>query len=633
MRLRGLGRFAAAIATLLAVTAGYGALAGDTIAQPALQAARSSAPGQAADPQAADPQATDSRATDPRPAKTPLPTVLSQADADRYRRIFTLQKDGQWQAADALIARLDDKGLLGHVYYQRYLHARLYRARYAELAGWLARYADHPGASQIHKLALSRKPRNAAPPREPAREARPPAATEKEPEDETADGPDTPPGLSPADQNRARTYMAEMRRHLRVGDPAAAEKILARDSIRALLSESEIDAMSAAIASGYTGRGQDDQALPLALNVAKRTSAAASAAYWAAGLSAWRLDRLDVAARNFEALARARGVSDWSRAAGGFWAARAYMALGKPDQASAWLAEAAEHRYTFYGLLARRVLGPDPSFGWAAPVLAKDDAKVLLGTGRGWRALALIQAGQGGLAERELVGLDSSHPALGRALVSIAANAEMPALAFRLASRLGPSLSGQLDSALYPIPPWTPPEGFAVDPALVYAIMRQESAFNAEATSPAGARGLMQLMPATARFTASLEGVRGVDKGSLYNPELNVALGQRFLRYLLEHPEIEGNLFRLAVAYNAGPGNLSKWDRKVQHNGDPLLFIESLPARETRGFVQRVLANLWIYRMRFGQPSPSLDALAAGEWPAYSPMHLNDDEIARNVED
>ncbi|MFO1189426.1 MAG: lytic transglycosylase domain-containing protein [Alphaproteobacteria bacterium] len=620
MGLRGLGRFAAGVAALLAITAGDGALAGDTTAQPELQAALSPPPWQTGAS---------------RPAKTPLPTVISAADADRYRRIFAHQKDGQWQAADALIARVEDKGLLGHVYYQRYMHARLYRARYAELAGWLAKYADHPGATQIHKLALSRKPRNAAPPREPAHEARPPVAPERGPDadDETADAPDTRPALSPADQNRARTYMAEMRRHLRVGDPAAAEKILARDSVRALLSESEIDAMSAAIASGYTGRGQDDQALPLALTVAKRTGAASLAAYWAAGLSAWRLDRLEVAARNFEALALARGVSDWSRAAGGFWAARAYMALGKPDQASAWLAQAAEHRYTFYGLLARRVLGPDPSFGWVAPVLAEGDAKVLLGTGRGWRALALIQAGQSGLAERELVGLDSSHPALGRALISIAANAEMPALAFRLASRLGPSQSGQLDSALYPIPPWTPPEGFAVDPALIYAIMRQESAFNAEATSPAGARGLMQLMPATARFTASLEGVRGLDKGSLYNPELNVALGQRFLRYLLEHPEIEGNLFRLAVAYNAGPGNLSKWDRKVQHNGDPLLFIESLPARETRGFVQRVLANLWIYRMRFGQPSPSLDALAAGEWPAYSPLHLTDDEIARNVED
>jgi soluble lytic murein transglycosylase-like protein len=284
-------------------------------------------------------------------------------------------------------------------------------------------------------------------------------------------------------------------------------------------------------------------------------------------------------------------------------------------------------------LLARRVLGPDPAFGWETPVLTGRDAAVLLRTGRGWRALALIQAGQSARAERELIGLDASDPALGRALVAIATNAELPALSLRLASRLGPELSGKLDGALYPVPPWTPPEGFAVDPALVYAIMRQESAFNADATSRAGARGLMQLMPATARFTASLDRVRGIEKSALYDPEINVALGQRFLRYLLEHPEIEGNLFRLAVAYNAGPGNLTKWDRTVRHNGDPLLFIESLPARETRGFVQRVLANLWIYRLRFGQPSPSLDALAAGEWPAYSPPTLSDDEIARNVED
>jgi len=506
-------------------------------------------------------------------------TVLSETDAERYRRIFASQEAGQWRAADTLIARLENKRLLGHVYAQRYMHPRLYRSRYAELAGWLERYADHPDAARIYKLALSRKPRGAAEPRAPvSSESRPPKGARATGEDEAE-----------LDGGEA---------------PTAAERALTLKSSPESAPES-----------------------------AKHRRGGSPTAYWAAGLSAWRLDRLEVAARNFEALAHARKVSDWSRAAGGFWAARAHMALGNPDRASAWLAEAAEYRYTFYGLLARRVLGPDPEFGWATPVLTKKDATVLASTGRGWRALALIQAGQNQRAERELVGLDARDPALGRALVAIATNAEMPALALRLAARAGQALGAQLDSALYPIPPWTPPEGFAVDPALIYAIMRQESAFDAQATSPAGARGLMQLMPATARFTASLDRLSGVSTSALYDPELNVALGQRFLRYLLEHPEVEGNLFRLAVAYNAGPGNLSKWDRKVRHEGDPLLFIESIPARETRGFVQRVLANLWIYRMRFGQPSPSLDSLAAGEWPSYAPLHLNDDEIARNAED
>ena len=86
---------------------------------------------------------------------------------------------------------------------------------------------------------------------------------------------------------------------------------------------------------------------------------------------------------------------------------------------------------------------------------------------------------------------------------------------------------------------------------------------------------------------------------------------------LLGDARIKGDLFRMLTAWNAGPGNLNKWSRKVQHNNDPLLFIESIPSPETRIFVERVLTNYWIYRMRLRQPTPSLDATASGLWPNY----------------
>jgi hypothetical protein len=72
----------------------------------------------------------------------------------------------------------------------------------------------------------------------------------------------------------------------------------------------------------------------------------------------------------------------------------------------------------------------------------------------------------------------------------------------------------------------------------------------------------------------------------------------------------------MAIAYNAGPGMLAKW-RAADATSDPLLFIESLPKDETRNFVQRIMANIWIYQQRFGQPTPSLDHVAAGGWPIY----------------
>jgi soluble lytic murein transglycosylase-like protein len=76
----------------------------------------------------------------------------------------------------------------------------------------------------------------------------------------------------------------------------------------------------------------------------------------------------------------------------------------------------------------------------------------------------------------------------------------------------------------------------------------------------------------------------------------------------------------MATAWNGGPGNLNKWWRKTNHMDDSLFFIESIPSRETRIFIEKVLTNLWIYRDRFGQPTPSLDAIAAGQWPVYKAL-------------
>jgi soluble lytic murein transglycosylase-like protein len=172
------------------------------------------------------------------------------------------------------------------------------------------------------------------------------------------------------------------------------------------------------------------------------------------------------------------------------------------------------------------------------------------------------------------------------------------------------------DAALYPVPGWTPTGGFTIDPALVYAFMRQESAFDTHAVSRAGAIGLMQLMPATAAFVGA-DAVGDGAPDALFDPGLNVELGQRYLRHLLDHDAVKGDLVLLAMAYNGGPGKLGKWQRGVAGADDRLLFIESIPSRQTRLFVQRVLANYWIYQMRLGAPTPSLDALAAGGAPLY----------------
>jgi soluble lytic murein transglycosylase len=155
---------------------------------------------------------------------------------------------------------------------------------------------------------------------------------------------------------------------------------------------------------------------------------------------------------------------------------------------------------------------------------------------------------------------------------------------------------------------------------LIYAIMRQESHFNPEAQSRAGAVGLMQLMPGTAAHVERSPATAQQRRERLRDPAINVALAQRLIDELLGEDQVRGNLFRLAAAYNGGLGKLTRWQDKSGVRGtDPLLFIESIPAPETRFFIEHILSNYWIYQTRFGQPTDSLDALAAGDWPIYTP--------------
>ena len=185
----------------------------------------------------------------------------------------------------------------------------------------------------------------------------------------------------------------------------------------------------------------------------------------------------------------------------------------------------------------------------------------------------------------------------------------------------------ELEAGLFPIPHYTPENGFKVDRALLYALMRQESKFKTDATSRVGARGLMQLMPNTASFISGDRSLRYKSgRERLYDPSYNMELGQTYVDHLMTRA-VDGDLFNLAAAYNGGPGNLRRWKRAVEVE-DPLLFIESIPNRESRDFVEKVLTNFWVYRARLGQPAPSRDKVAAGELPLYEAI----DQIAEQAE-
>lgn len=137
-----------------------------------------------------------------------------------------------------------------------------------------------------------------------------------------------------------------------------------------------------------------------------------------------------------------------------------------------------------------------------------------------------------------------------------------------------------------------------VESTLIYAIARQESAFSASARSSAGARGLMQLMPGTARQTARKSGMKHRDS-FLYDPEYNIQLGSHYLNELLN--KYNGNRILAAAAYNAGPHRVNTWIKRTPLELPFDVWIETIPFKETRGYVQNILAFSVIYAHRLGQ--------------------------------
>jgi soluble lytic murein transglycosylase-like protein len=562
-----------------------------------------------------------------KPQRTPE-RPLSTADAALYRQIFEQQARGAWDAADALTARLAEDHLRGHTLYQRYMHPA-YDTTFAELQGWLARYADLPGADRIHRLAESRRPAG------DKTALRRPATTFAGVRGQLDIIGDSSPTYSAAatrtraQQRTVAALFRTVRKDVAAGAPTRALRRLDHDEAVKYMDTVEIDQLMATIAGGYMYQDKLKKAYDIATAAARRSGSNVPMAGWTGGLAAWRLGRYDEAARLFEDVAASPFTSGWMSAAGAYWASRAHMRAGNTGEVSRWLRLAATQPRTFYGLIATRALGWDFDFNWDMPELTAARRARLEAIPAARRAMALVAAGQNHLAEEELNSINpGSDSSLRKALLAYAHHAGLPPVAMRLAESTGAPDGGLYDAALYPLSPWQPEDGYKIDRALLHAIVRQESRFDPAAQSGSGATGLMQLMPATASFVDGNRHFRGEDgRHMLRDPETNLAIGQRYIADLLEQDVVQTDLFALAIAYNAGPGNLRRWKEKFSDmQGDPLLFVESIPVSETRAFVERVLANYWIYRTRMNQPTPSLAAVASGEYARYVSI---DDQPAR----
>ena len=554
------------------------------------------------------------------PISDPSIELLSTDDVVRYRQIFKLQERGNWRQADRIVSTLDNRLLIGRVLFQRYMHPTKYRSKYKELYDWMKAYADQPGAKRIYRLALHRQPKGYKSPRRPVGSVGLRTDAVAEPAYKST-------RKRSAHQRRlVRTIRYGIRRQIRRGNEAR----LARKETRRLLDDIEFDEMRRRVAAAYFFKGDDKRALKLASLAAKRSRTQVPLADWTAGLAAWRLGHHDSARGHFEALARSQVSSGWNVAAGAFWAARANLVTQRPTQVNSLLEKAASYPHTFYGLIAARLLGRDIAFDWMPPPLEETAAKRLLQNAGVRRAVALRQIDQIFWSESEFaIASTTADPTQQVSLLGLATRLELARAQMTIGRGVLKAGGGAYDSAKYPLPAYRQKEWSGIDRALVYGFIRQESQFNSRAESPRGARGLMQLMPHTASAMAQDRNLRRRDRWRLFSPELNIELGQKYLAHLIQLKEVQGNLFLMAAAYNGGPGNLRKWRRRTNHGDDPLLFIESLPSLETRLFIERVLANFWIYRERLGQDTPSLDAIAAGNWPYYFALDVKGIRVAQ----
>ena len=537
-------------------------------------------------------------------AQRRVPTQLSLAQRTAYRQIFLDIDASRFGSAEAALAAMDEGLLHGVARAQLLLARSSTRMAPDTLTTWLEGHIDLPQAP-----ALAQRLGSAA-------------ATLRFPVARTLRTVSFVPLMTPRSSRGSGSADAELAatiRPLLAGDrnteAEAAWQRLHHDCASDVAAE-----WAQRTAWSYYRIGDDAATIRLGLLAAKGSGEWAALGGWVAGLAAFRQGDYPVAAAAFDGV-NPGFASDDLAAAAAYWASRAWLAAGRPELVTPRLQKAARAPDSFYGLLALRSLGLDNPLDWTEPDFITADWNHLADIPGSRRAAALVEIGQLGLADRELKYLGSTTDVTNyEPLLRLAARLNLPATQYWLAHH--PPLGADPPlAARFPAPDWVPVRGWRVDHNLVFAHALQESNFVTRATSKAGARGIMQIMPGTAAIVQRAMAQDAMPTTTMpadaSDPSFNIELGQTYLEYLRDTSWTAGLLPKVIAAYNAGPGSVQKWNSTLRDNGDPLLFIESIPFRETRHYVEVVMRNFWMYQLRDGKRPASIDALAQNLWPRF----------------
>ncbi len=499
----------------------------------------------------------------PAAAQTPVRVVaLSENDAALYAQAFAAIDAGR--AGDARLALNGVNDPILEPVVQGYRIARAGSgATYNEATTWLRDHNDLAIAAAVHDRAQDLRPRRAARPPAPAeRRFRVPAGAVPEP---------------PGDNAQARAAMDQLALAMGEGDFWRVLDIADR-----------------------------------AIEGPRRGEAA-----WWAGVAAFRLRDYPRAIGYFEITATWTYFGPWNRSSGYYWAARSRLAVGDAAGALQDLQFAAAYPATFYGQMALAQLGQEPALDLTWPALSLEEARAFLDRHPGARrAAALAQVGRLEDAEAELERLHGFlSPAEDRTFLALAVALQAPRAQLTVAEYGGPDVA----SGFCPATTYAPDSGFTVDRAVLFAIARQESRFDPDAVSHTYARGLMQLLASTADDMASGYNFRRAPT-QLYEPGLNMRLGQDYVLWLVQHFHQDYDLTQIFAAYNGGPGWLSRWLATQPPFEDPLALLESLPRQESRIYAERVLSHMGLCRRIYGQRAVEIEALASGRAALYVPQ-------------
>lgn len=530
-----------------------------------------------------------------------LPQLLSSDDRAFYGSLFEAIDSRNWDRVEVMLAGRADGPLHGAALASYYLHPESPRIELGRIESWLDRYARLPEAEAIVRLGLTRGLEN--PPSLPrARDlVRQPGSTKRIRPSAIQDG------------TMPESVKAAILERITNDDPDGARLLL--DGVDATLSSQARAEWRYRVAWSYYIENQDAQAWALADTVRDGGSGAwVAEGDWAAGLAAWRLGDCDKAAEAFQRSA-AGAVSPNLAAAAHYWASRALIRCRFPEKADEQLRGAARFPETLYGMLAHEQMGRDLPRTHAQPDLTEADWRRLRDEEAARQAVMLAEIARREEAERDLTWLvrtgdPDDYPALSRLARALGLTGAQTFMAYN-----APRGEGAHPSLRYPVTFRTPVGGWRVDPALAFAHALQESNFRERVVSPAGAIGLMQIMPITQReYAASINMSSNAD---LKDPAVNLAFGQRTLESLGSSSYTQGRLPKVMAAYNAGPSPVSRWESEIRDQGDPLLYMESIPYWETRGYVAIVMRNYWMYLRQADAAAPSRVELAENDWPMF----------------